>query len=69
MPKRTKVQYKACTKCKFLVEPEIEVCPNCGSKTFSTEWEGMIIVIDPEKSAIAKIIGASKAGKYAIKVR
>jgi DNA-directed RNA polymerase subunit E" len=69
LSKRAKLQYKACTKCKLLVEPEVEVCPNCGSRNFSTDWEGMIIVLDPEKSEIAKLIGASKSGKYAIKVR
>lgn len=43
-------------------------CPVCGSKDFSDEWEGLIIVVNPEKSAIAKIMGISKPGRYAAKV-
>jgi len=60
---------KACTKCKMLVDPEVEVCPNCGSRNFSEDWEGMIVIIDAEKSAVAKIMGISRPGMYAINVR
>ncbi|MCI4396800.1 MAG: DNA-directed RNA polymerase, subunit E'' [Thermoprotei archaeon] len=67
--RRQKTNFKACVKCKLLVEPEVEVCPNCGSREFSTDWEGMIIVIDPEKSEAARLIGVKKPGRYAIKVR
>ncbi|MEM0020762.1 MAG: transcription elongation factor subunit Spt4 [Fervidicoccaceae archaeon] len=69
MPNRSKAVYKACVRCKLLVDPKVEVCPNCGSKEFSNDWEGMIIVIDPEKSAVAHIIGTRVPGRYAIKVR
>ncbi|MGB9830540.1 MAG: transcription elongation factor subunit Spt4, partial [Fervidicoccus fontis] len=46
MSKRLKSPYKACIKCKALVEPNVEVCPVCGSKEFTNDWEGLVIVLD-----------------------
>ncbi|MEM1619498.1 MAG: transcription elongation factor subunit Spt4 [Fervidicoccaceae archaeon] len=60
---------KACTRCKLLVEPEVEVCPNCGGKTFTTEWEGVVIVLDAERSEVARILDVKKPGRYALKIR
>lgn len=67
MPVPSKV-FKACKRCRALVEREVAECPICGSRNFSDEWEGVVIVIDPEKSNIAKALGIVKAGRYAIKV-
>jgi len=68
MPKR-KLPYKACTKCKMLVDDKTEVCPNCGSREFSYEWEGLVIIIEPELSEVARLLEIKKAGLYALKVR
>ena len=58
---------KECKKCKIFVDgPE---CPICKGNQFSTNWQGRITIIDPEKSAIAKKIGIKHKGEYAIKVR
>jgi|UniRef100_A0A7C1IHP7 DNA-directed RNA polymerase subunit E" len=65
----TKKDLKACLNCRYLVPNDVEVCPNCGSKRFTDEWEGFVIIIDPEKSSVAKSLGISKPGKYAIKIR
>lgn len=35
----------------------------------TTNWQGRIFVADPEKSDIAKIMGLTEKGEYAIKVR
>ncbi len=67
MPARSKI-FKACRRCKALVERDAIECPICGSRDFTDEWEGMVIIIDPEKSEIAKALGISKPGRYAIKV-
>ncbi len=67
MPARGK-PFKACRKCKALVNKEANVCPICGSSDFTDEWEGMVIIIDPENSEIAKMLGITKPGRYAIKV-
>ncbi len=42
--------------------------PNCGSTDFSNEWNGLIIVEDVEKSCMAKFLGLTKPGIYAINV-
>ncbi|MCD6301436.1 MAG: DNA-directed RNA polymerase, subunit E'' [Staphylothermus sp.] len=67
MPTRGK-PFKACRKCKALVNKETNVCPVCGSSDFTDEWEGMVIILDPENSEIAKMLGITKPGRYAIKV-
>ena len=40
MPRRLS-SWKACKKCKALVDIKVEECPICGSKEFSTEWSGI----------------------------
>ena len=57
-----------CTKCNFLVE-EGKVCPNCQNTSFSKEWLGYVTVLDPVNSEIAKRLGITKPGKYALRVR
>ncbi len=61
--------FKACRKCKYLVPREAEECPMCGSRDFSEDWEGMVIIIDPEASEIAKSLGITKPGRYALRIR
>ncbi|MEM0226188.1 MAG: transcription elongation factor subunit Spt4 [Thermofilaceae archaeon] len=67
--RRRKAYFKACMKCKMLVPPNVEICPNCGSRDFSEEWEGMIIVFDVENSMVAKRLNITRPGRYAIKLR
>ncbi len=67
MPVRGK-PFKACRRCKALVDRKAEVCPICGSRDLTDDWEGIIIVFDPETSEMAKELGITKPGRYAIKV-
>ncbi|OYT37938.1 MAG: DNA-binding protein [Desulfurococcales archaeon ex4484_58] len=67
MPVKGKV-FKACRRCRALVSRDAIECPICGSRDFSDEWEGVVIIIDPERSEIAKMLGIEKPGRYAIKV-
>lgn len=67
MSTRGKV-FKACRRCKALVDRNTEICPVCGSRDFSDEWEGVLIIIDPARSDLAKMLGIEKPGRYAIKV-
>ncbi|MCS7386430.1 MAG: DNA-binding protein [Candidatus Methanomethylicota archaeon] len=66
MPRRG-LPFKACRKCHYLVEADVDVCPNCGGKDFSEYWRGLVIVVDPS-SETAKILNRSKPGRYAIEV-
>lgn len=58
---------KVCRNCKIFVEGD--ECPICKKNSFSTNFQGVISIIDPNKSEIAKIMGFSAKGDYAIKVR
>ncbi len=71
MPRRTEARrpFKACRRCKALVPREAEQCPICGSKDFTMEWEGIVIILDVEKSQVARMLGITKPGRYAIKLR
>lgn len=56
----------ACRKCRTLTTEK--ACPNDGSTELSNEWSGLIIIINPERSLVAKTLGITKAGRYALKV-
>jgi DNA-directed RNA polymerase subunit E" len=57
---------RACKQCSFISENE--VCPRCGGQT-SKDWQGYLIIVDFEKSEIAKKMGIVSNGKYALRVR
>ncbi len=47
----------------------MDQCPNCNSTDLSEDHSGIVIIIDPEKSEIAKKLNINSKGKYALKVR
>jgi DNA-directed RNA polymerase subunit E" len=61
------VKKKACKECRTLTESN--TCPECKSTDLTTTWKGKILIIDPEKSEIAKMINLKKKGEYVLKVR
>jgi len=56
----------ACRKCKFVTTGK--VCPVCKSSDLTPDWNGVVLVVKPETSQIAKTLGISAKGKYALKV-
>ena len=55
-----------CRGCRrFTTE---KTCPVCGSSDVSASWKGLVIIINPNESEIAKAIGIEAPGKYAIYV-
>jgi DNA-directed RNA polymerase subunit E" len=44
------------------------VCSACKSSDLTPDWQGIILVVNPEESKIAKTLGITAKGKYAIKV-
>jgi DNA-directed RNA polymerase subunit E" len=56
---------KACRQCRKIVE-ESDTCPSCNSTQFTTFWRGYVLIIDPEKSEIAKKMGIRQTGKHAL---
>ena len=58
---------KACKTCHFLGNGP--VCPNCKSTNLSDDWSGLIVIIDQKLSEIAKKMGITAAGRFALRVR
>ena len=62
------VQEKACRNCR-LISSGASVCPKCKTHTLSDDFTSVLIIIDPEKSEIARKLNITEPGKYALKVR
>jgi DNA-directed RNA polymerase subunit E" len=58
---------KACTTCHYLTKEN--TCPKCKTASLSDDYSGLLIVFDPENSAIAKAMNIKEKGRYALKVR
>ena len=48
---------------------EGDKCPGCGSQEYGEEIKGKLTIFDPEKSEVAKNVGITKKGTYAIKAK
>lgn len=58
---------KACTNCHFITKEN--TCPKCRSTSLSEDFSGIVVMFDPETSAIAKAMSIKNKGSYALKVR
>ena len=59
---------KACKICNAIYETG-DKCPKCDSKESTESFKGRVIVLNPEKSEIAKNINIKGKGNYSIKTR
>jgi len=57
---------QACRKCHALTHDK--VCPNDKSNELSSEWSGLIIILDVQHSNVAQTLGIAVPGRYALKV-
>ena len=46
-----------------------DTCPICGSKDLTTKWGGSVIILNAEKSDIAKKTGIKINSTYAINIK
>jgi DNA-directed RNA polymerase subunit E" len=58
---------KACKNCRFISNGPI--CPNCKSNNLSDDWSGLVVILDPSTSEVAKRMDIKAAGRYALRVR
>jgi DNA-directed RNA polymerase subunit E" len=58
---------KACANCHYLTKDNS--CPKCKASSLSEDFSGLVIVFDPEGSAIAKAMNTKEKGRFALKVR
>ncbi len=61
------IKEKACRNCKMIFEKGTK-CPNCGSESITTFWRDYVLILDPERSEIAKKLSITVPGKYALKI-
>jgi DNA-directed RNA polymerase subunit E" len=58
----------ACKQCRYIITTKEKACPKCGGE-LSDKYSGMIVVLDPERSEVAKLVGLNAVGNYAIRVK
>jgi DNA-directed RNA polymerase subunit E" len=58
---------KACKKCKAIVLED--KCQLCGSTELSDSWKGRTIILNPTDSEIAKKLGITNKGIFAVKTK
>ena len=60
---------KVCKKCGYVLEDEtLKECPVCGNNKFTTFWQGYVVIIDPERSEVAKLLNINHKGKFALRI-
>jgi DNA-directed RNA polymerase subunit E" len=59
---------KACKNCRLIVA-DAGTCPLCQSNELTEKFSGQLVVVDPERSEIAKKLEIKAPGTYAIKIR
>ena len=56
---------KACRICNTIYD-EGDKCPSCGSKESTDSFKGRVVIMNPEKSEIAKKLNIKEKGNFAI---
>ncbi|MGA3020937.1 MAG: transcription elongation factor subunit Spt4 [Candidatus Micrarchaeales archaeon] len=56
---------KACRNCRLIMS-QGDTCPICGQSSLTSKWSGYIVVLNVEKSEIAKKLGLKINGSYAL---
>ncbi len=58
----------ACGECHLVLGDGIDQCPRHPSAPVSSDWTGYVIIMQPERSEIAKRLQVELPGRYALKV-
>jgi DNA-directed RNA polymerase subunit E" len=58
---------KACKKCRVIIA-QGDVCPICGSSDMTAKWSGYVVILNSEKSELAKKLGITANGTYALSI-
>ena len=58
---------KACREChKLTIGAK---CPRCKNASLSDDFSGLVVILDPGESEIAKVMKIDEKGRYALRVR
>lgn len=58
---------QACKHCRFIVM-QGNVCPVCGSNQLTARWSGYVVILEAEKSQLAKKLDIKVDGTYAMNI-
>jgi DNA-directed RNA polymerase subunit E" len=58
---------KACRECNTITTGT--TCPKCKTATLSDDFSGLLIILNPKESEIAKVVEITRKGRYALRVR
>lgn len=58
----------ACRNCRLIIIEE-KTCPKCQGTDLTEKYTGEIIILDPEKSEVAKIANINSIGNFAVKIK
>ncbi len=56
---------KACKRCRLIIS-QGDVCPVCGGTELTHKWNGYVVILNSEKSEIAKKLNIKVNGTYAL---
>ena len=59
---------KACKNCRMIITHG-DKCPLCGGTDLTNKWSSYIVVLNAEKSDIAKKLGAKMNSTYALNIK
>lgn len=58
----------ACGECHRILDDDKDQCPHHPASKVSTDYQGYVLVLNPNRSEIAKRLNISEPGRYALKV-
>lgn len=59
---------KACKNCRMIITHG-DKCPLCGGNELTNKWSSYVVVLNVEKSDIAKRLGAKMNSTYALNIK
>ncbi len=59
---------RACKKCRYIIYSNDKTCPKCTGE-LTEKFSGMVVILDPEKSEVAKVVDVNAVGSYAIRLK
>jgi len=59
---------KACKNCRIIITHG-DKCPLCGGTDLTNKWSSYVVVLNVEKSDIAKRLGAKMNSTYALNMK
>ena len=57
----------ACRNDRLIIA-QGNVCPICGQSNLTTKWSGQVVILNVEKSEVAKKLGFKVNGSYALHI-